>query len=254
MAKNGIYVTGTARRNRIPNCKLMDEHKMKKMPRGTSEEFVACVDGVDISNVGWLDNKVVSFLSTKTGEIPKETVKRYDKKTKENITIVRPNVTKVYNTHMGGVDLLDSHHISLRSKKWYFRIFNHLLDITIVNAWLLYQRASIEKGQQNNISQWEFRAEIAKCLCCMGINKSLKRGRPSNIERELEEKRHKGPTTHVPPSDVRTDQMSHWIQYDPSRQRCKLPNCKGLSHYKCSKCGVHLCFTKNKNCFMVFHQ
>lgn len=50
MAKNGIYVTGTARRNRIPNCKLMDESKMKKMPWGTSEEFVACVDRVKNKN------------------------------------------------------------------------------------------------------------------------------------------------------------------------------------------------------------
>ena len=81
MAKNGSYVTGTARRNRIPNFKLIDENKMKKVPRGSSEEFVACVDGVNISNVGWLDNKVVNFLSAKTGEIPKETVKRFHKKT-----------------------------------------------------------------------------------------------------------------------------------------------------------------------------
>ena len=139
-------------------------------------------------------------------------------------------------------------------KKRYFRVFCHLLDISTINAWVLFQRASIEKGQPNNITQWEFRAEIVKCLYCMGIINSLKTGRPSNIDRELEEKRHKGPTTHVPPLNVRTDQMSHWIQYDSSRQRCKLPNCRGLSHYKCSKCGVHLCLTKDKNCFMNFHQ
>jgi hypothetical protein len=43
---------------------------------------------------------------------------------------------------MGGVDLLDSllglYRIHIRSKKWYHRLFFHMLDVIICNAWLLY--------------------------------------------------------------------------------------------------------------------
>uniref|UniRef100_A0A8D8VY63 PiggyBac transposable element-derived protein domain-containing protein n=1 Tax=Cacopsylla melanoneura TaxID=428564 RepID=A0A8D8VY63_9HEMI len=45
---------------------------------------------------------------------------------------------------MGGVDLMDSllarHRILLGSKKWYFKIFFHLIDMAMVNAWLLSRR------------------------------------------------------------------------------------------------------------------
>lgn len=58
MTNQGIYMLGTIRRNRIPNNKLMDDKKFKKEPRGSSEEYVANIDGVDLSAVSWNDNKV----------------------------------------------------------------------------------------------------------------------------------------------------------------------------------------------------
>jgi hypothetical protein len=68
---------------------------------------------------------------------------------------------------MGGVDLLDSlmglYRITIRSKKWYHRLFFHFLDMAVVNAWLLYRRA---RSQQNNTSEVlrlaEFKAQIAE--------------------------------------------------------------------------------------------
>ncbi|KAJ8938650.1 hypothetical protein NQ314_011389 [Rhamnusium bicolor] len=92
------------------------------------------------SLVVWKDNKLVTFLSTFAGEVPKTTVKRYDKKEKKSIEIDCPFIVKEYNHHMGGVDLLDSNLGRLKilqSKKWYFRIFDHLLDLTVVNSWIL---------------------------------------------------------------------------------------------------------------------
>lgn len=95
MAKQGIYMLGTVQRNRIPNCKLIEESKMKKLPRGSSEEYVASIDGVDVINVEWLDNKV-TLLSTKIGELPKGTIKGYDRKKKESIIIDCPSIVKEY--------------------------------------------------------------------------------------------------------------------------------------------------------------
>jgi hypothetical protein len=71
------------------------------------------------------------------------------KKVRKNVPIKCPNVVKHYNKHMGGVDLLDSllgrHKNRTCSKKWYLRIFYHLLDVTAVNACLLYRRVRGDK-------------------------------------------------------------------------------------------------------------
>ncbi|XP_047105234.1 piggyBac transposable element-derived protein 4-like [Schistocerca piceifrons] len=75
-----IYSLGTVRRNRVPDCKLPSEAELKKMARGASVERVATVDGVDISNVVWKDNKSVMLLSTLAGQQPIHEAGRYDKK------------------------------------------------------------------------------------------------------------------------------------------------------------------------------
>ncbi|KAJ8957327.1 hypothetical protein NQ314_006577 [Rhamnusium bicolor] len=180
LVSQGMYSLGTVKRNRIPHNKLLEEKEMKKLDRGTSEEYVANVDGVDLSAVAWKDNKTVSLLSTAYGELPLHKVTRYDRKQKKNISINCPNVIIQYNKHIRGVDLLDSHigryKIPLRSKKWYMRIFFHLLDVSIKNAWLLYNRIQ-KKENCDKKNVWEFRLEITQCLCLMGPRNEKIRGK-----------------------------------------------------------------------------
>ncbi|KAJ8710228.1 hypothetical protein PYW07_009594 [Mythimna separata] len=79
LAKEGIHSLGTIRRNRIPDCKLQPEKILLKKPRGHSEEYVADVNGTDISNVAWKDNKIVTLVSTFAGIQPETDVRRWDK-------------------------------------------------------------------------------------------------------------------------------------------------------------------------------
>ena len=69
---------------------------------------------------------------------------------------------------MGGVDLLDSligrYKIKIRTKKWYMRVWYHLIDISIVNAWLLYRRVENENGRVPKLSLFDFRTEVAFSL------------------------------------------------------------------------------------------
>lgn len=51
LAKESIHSLGTIKRNRIPECKLLPEKEILKKPRGYSEEYVADVNGTDISNI-----------------------------------------------------------------------------------------------------------------------------------------------------------------------------------------------------------
>lgn len=261
LARQGIYSIGTVRRNRIPNCKLPDDKALKKSDRGTCCEMVGTCDGIEISAVVWKDNKTVTLLSTFAGENPVERVERFDRKQKKKVNVNCPFIIKEYNRHMGGVDLLDSNlarvKILLRSRKWYIRLFYHLLDMSVANSWTLYRKVQEQKGDSNKgISQAKFRAALAATLCSIGQSTSgNKRGRPSlgDIEKKIQAKKKKGPVQVIPVKEVRRDGIEHWPTWAEKQIRCKYPDCKGYSQIICEKCGVALCFTKKKNCFKNFH-
>ncbi|KAF2905519.1 hypothetical protein ILUMI_00657 [Ignelater luminosus] len=79
------------------------------------------------------------------------------------------------------------------------------------------------------MEQAEFRAALAETLC--NIERCpLKRGRPSALENKIAKKRRKGPTQHVPPRKVRTDQLGHWLILEVKKMRCKLPTSTAASY------------------------
>nr|CAI5842449.1 unnamed protein product [Callosobruchus analis] len=118
--KLGIKSVATIRSNRIKNLETMSEKKMKKKWSRLTRRKTATVNGVDVHAVQWYDNRIVSLASSYCGTDP---------------------ITEVRRMHMGGVDLQDSlirlYPMKIKSKKWYMRIFCHMIDIAVVNAWLL---------------------------------------------------------------------------------------------------------------------
>lgn len=98
----------------------------------------------------WYDNRVVNLVLTYVGSKPMTEVRCYNKKEKVYQAVPCPKAVTTYNSHMGGVDLLDAllgyYRIQNRSHKFYHRIFFHLLDMTTVNAWLLYRRRNAHMG------------------------------------------------------------------------------------------------------------
>lgn len=95
----------------------------------------------------------------------KNSINRFDKKTKRILDVNCPAIIKDYNRHMGGVDLLDSligrYKIRMRTKKWYMRIWYHLIDVTVVNAWLLYRRVEVLNGRKPTMSLFDFRLNVS---------------------------------------------------------------------------------------------
>lgn len=62
-----------------------------------------------------------------------------------SVTQVRcPNLITEYNSNMGGVDLLDQlksyYCYNRKSKRWWIRLFYHLIDLCVVNSYILYRR------------------------------------------------------------------------------------------------------------------
>ena len=88
---------------------------------------------------------------------------------------------------MGGVDLLDSligrYKSKMKSRKWYMGLFCHLLDITVINAWLLYRRCNINEAVFNLA---DFRINLASTLCQTGLRITPKRGRPSQMQHQID--------------------------------------------------------------------
>ena len=57
-------------------------------------------------------------------------------------TIKKPQVVDEYNSYIGGVDKADQlityYGFSHRTCKWYKRVFLHLFEVSLVNAYILY--------------------------------------------------------------------------------------------------------------------
>lgn len=259
LAKEGIYSLGTVRVNRLRNAKLPDRKEImkKNIPRGFHQECLTTIEGVDVSAIVWKDNKPVNLLSTYVGAEPTTTIARYDKKIHERVSIQCPKAVREYNAHMGGVDLMDSfigrYEITVKSRKWTRRLFHHLVDMTVVNSWIIYKKVNHQiKSKPLNLR--EFRLHLADTLCNVGLP-SAKRGRPSSsgIATKLQQKKHKGPAQAAPTTAVRLDQVSHWGVWSDKQTRCKYPDCKGFTYNYCEKCRVSLCNTRNNNCFYKYH-
>jgi len=155
---------------------------------------------------------------------------------------------------MGGVDLLDAnigrYKIRMRSRKWYVRLFYHLLDTCVVNSRILQKRVLLQKNESDKIiTLAKFRETLRVSLCEEGKNLDTTptRGRPSKkVKLTYMSDRKK-------PSVVHKTTISHWPVWGKTRQRCRFSNCKGFTYVNCSKCITFMCFNKNNNCFVNYH-
>lgn len=268
LRSRGIYSLRTLRANRVPNIKLSSDAELarKKVERGYSEEYVANAFGIDISSVLWRDNKTVRLLSTYVGvkpflsrqiETPTLTSKRWDRKTKQKVDVDCPFIIKEYNRHMGGVDLMDGligrYHIRMKTRKWTNKLFFHMLDVAMVNAYILHNRLHPKVTKELQ----DFRIEVAESLCSINAMKN-KVGRPT-LEALAMEAQYvppkKNTKVYLPTAEVRFDGMDHWcIFLDRTGKRtCKFPGCKSETQAYCTKCNMNLCNSTTKSCFYKFH-
>lgn len=158
---------------------------------------------------------------------------------------------------MGGIDLNDQlvalYRTDVGTKKFYFRLFMHMLDVCVVNSWLLYRRHQMQRGQEQDYTLLQFKLSIANTLIQYGQHVVLHRGRPSNASLEKTTQKHRA-VLQDPSSDVRFDETSHWPEVAGDRQRCRLCNDRNkFTSFRCSKCRVPLCLLKERNCFTRYH-
>ncbi|XP_051994392.1 piggyBac transposable element-derived protein 3-like [Xyrauchen texanus] len=259
LKKMGILTVATINRNRLRGCTLKSDKELSKAGRGAYEVKYEKTSGMSI--VKWYDNKAVLLASSFIGPEPVERCRRWSKEKKEYVEVDRPHIVKVYNHNMGGVDLADMfaalYRIDIRPRRWYLRILYYLIDLSLVNGWLLYRRHLTQKQEKKYMPLLDFRVQVADALIKVGKQADLnsrKRGRPSLEDDPTSHQAAPPPLQRIsaPSVDVRLDQCDHFPIHAAKRGRCRL--CKnGYTQMACLKCKVLLCFTKDKNCFLEYH-
>ena len=168
----GTYTVGTLRLNRLgyPKC-LTDKPLLKTMKRG--DYHSATAEGITVTV--WKDTKDVSFLSNVHSSTGQDNVSR-KKQDGSVVPITAPPVVKDYNKNMGAIDRNDqpkkTYVIDRKSKKWWMRIFFHLLDICRLNSFIMYQQCylswnsdPVEKNVAPMMDQKSFTSKLVKSLC-----------------------------------------------------------------------------------------
>lgn len=241
LKKDDILACGTVRRNRVGLPK--DEENDKKWKRGQSE-FKTSSSG--LRWVKWKDNRIVYFLSN--FHDPRESTS-VNRKQKDGtiLSIPCPSLVREYNAHMGYVDKADMlkslYQISRKSKKWWHRIFWHLIDTVVTNAFIIYT----VKGNRENLTLKTFRLAIVDGL--LGNVLAVQKGRKRTLAVV-------GPHKPKVPIEAKQAAAAHMPIYGTRRRcgRCSTKSSPAKSFWSCETCGIALCLSAGRNCFAAYHK
>lgn len=188
----------------------------------------------DTQAVVWKDKKNVHFLNTYYDFRIVTSVKR-KQQDGSVMEVSCPTCVKGYNKFMGGVDLCDQKRkllsCSRKSTKWYMRLFWFLIDICIVNAFILEQQSSDPDTKR---TQKQFRLELASHYIHLTVARK-RTGRPRAL-----------------PLKERLTARHFAIR--GTRRRCvvgsKKDKIQRRTAYYCQECDVGLC---PGECFKIYH-
>jgi hypothetical protein len=148
---------------------------------------------------------------------------------------LKPVIIQDYNQHMGYVARVtawQTHYISRRTWKWTKKLFFHLLDLTVLNSYIILHSCG------SKLSHRDFRLSLIRDLVQEGgrvLCTQIIQGMPTLSTSRLESK-------HV----------LHWLEKG-RRQRCRVYSAQkkqSKTIYACPKCNVALCVVP---CFKVYH-
>ena len=213
--QKGIYGAGIVRANRKQMPKMIDDKQMK---RGDCEflfsgNTMACK---------WMDNRSVLLLSSALeGMNDILSVQRREKGSKTKSSVPCPKVVKLYNSGMGGVDLMDqltgAYRLDRKSSvSFYLHIFFDLMDIACINRYLIY-----DMKHPNKLSLLDYKIVVAKNLIQyhQGWKREVPMSRPSKRKNQ-------------PESTIDKENRTFVI---------------------CLACNIPLCLVKKRNCFQKYH-
>ena len=227
------------RQNILFKLSLPSKQQGKKMMRGQTDEVYVGDDNVVVV---WKDSAPVYIASNFADINPVGECSRYSSKEKRKVEVDQPNIVTVYNTHMGGVDLLDSmvmcYAIPIRNRKWYWALYNWYLNVSLVQSWRLYRKVGAITGikEQEKMPLLDF---IRSC-----VETTVMRHGDINTSRSLTRPALSSSTL----ADIKTDNGNHLVIKTPERKNvCR--HCQKRTLYRCRRCDVGL----HPDCFEAYH-
>lgn len=205
----------------------------------------------------WLDNKVVSMLTTIENANDSLQVRRKTKMAGVWSTKVvqQPQAIATYNQYMNAVDRSDQilavNNVLRKCVRWCKVLFFHLIDIAVVNSFLLFREHQHQFPDNEDLkrttdySLTNFREEIVRQIC------------------DFPEKADQPPVLSTPKAEVvdpNEFQSLHMPVFTDERKNCVVCyKTRKLQRQVYSTCSAPMCkgkymhVTKEKNCFQVFH-
>lgn len=236
----GFGACGTLRVNRkgVPT-----NIKTKKLEKG---EVIAETGENDMVFLKWKDKRDVALLTTVHDSSSVNVSRRSRSAPGGSEEVSKPHAIDQYNKYMGGVDKLDQlvsyYSFSRRSVKWWKKVFFHLVDAAIVNAYILH---TVTHGTKK-LTHVQFRIEVAKELLL------------SQFSQPFTSSTHQGCS--LQPASRLTER--HFLEKVPARWNGKASqrDCtvcsmkKGRKRktttYQCKQCGIACCVVP---CFELYH-
>jgi len=175
-----ILGVGTVRSNRLLECQFENDKNLKKSGRGSYDTKIDTTNAAVACK--WFDNKSVHLVSNYIGPELTDQVQRWSMAHKSRIPIKRPAIVKEYNSFMGAIDLHDMlvgiYRTDIKCKRYYIRIIFHIIDMCIVNNWLMYKRHRKQLNIIKHNSLLTFKMNIALDLLKAGKDKVKTRKSP----------------------------------------------------------------------------
>jgi hypothetical protein len=166
--------SSTCRTNRTGFPKSMSNVKVwaKKLERGS----MRWERESDVLALQWVDNKPVSLLTSidSANDTTPVTRRTRTRGVYERVEVVQPYAFYRYNQYMNAVDrsdqMLACHNVSRKCYRWWKTLFYHLVDMAVVNGFLLFQqhRASDpdypDLYRRSTYTIVDFREEIVRLI------------------------------------------------------------------------------------------
>jgi len=189
-----------------------------------------------LTAVVWKDKRDVRLL-TNIHDPPRE-----GNYCDEHGNVIKPAIVADYNRHMGHVDntgrMANSYTASRQTWKWTKKLFFHLLNLTIVNSYILLSSCGGKK-----ISRRDFRLTLIREMLARAGHEprpSMPFGRPART------------STNIVRLDTRHNK--HWPVHNRTQRRCRVCSARGVTRsvkFTCLRCDVALCV--DRNCFKDYH-
>jgi len=243
------YACGTLRKNRVG---VPDALKKATLKLQSGEAIFRRKDS--LLAVKFHDKRDVHMMST-IHQATMSILNKLDRRT--NVPITKPTCIVDYCSLMGGVDLSDQingYYSCLRkTSKWYKKLFFHLLNLSIINAYILYRKFAPAKGEDSCKEHHPFRVSVVKAL--LQVAEEAPRPQTEKGRKSVGEKPTRLLDRHFPDyipakeGAKRLRPLRDCFACNPKKS--KRENCKRKqTSFWCPECSVALCVP---DCFRAYH-